>query len=138
MEKTVMYMERGTDKDDGPLVPLRRAKSGIEDLAVASQYKMGGNWYSSYPELRECHDLAMFLVDEVKIESVEMNEIGLARASTPRSSWISLQPSRIARGHGRLNWQRLLNWPTWGETRRGNEAWHWEPRPSSPLLTPRG
>jgi hypothetical protein len=43
-------------------------------------YKVGGKWYYSYPELRECHDLAMLPVDEVKIEPVEMNNIGLGKS----------------------------------------------------------
>jgi hypothetical protein len=32
MGKSGKYTERGTDEDDGPLVPLRRAMGGIEDL----------------------------------------------------------------------------------------------------------
>jgi hypothetical protein len=35
MEKSDRYMERGTDEDDGPLLPLRRAMGGIADLAQA-------------------------------------------------------------------------------------------------------
>jgi hypothetical protein len=50
------------------------------------RYKVGGKWYCSYPELRECHDPAMLPVDEVKIDLVTMNNIGLAKASTRRSS----------------------------------------------------
>ncbi len=32
MEKSGRYMERGTDEDDGPLLPLRRAMGGLADL----------------------------------------------------------------------------------------------------------
>ncbi len=40
------------------------------------RYKVGGKWYCSFPELRECHDLAMLPVDEVKIDPVNVNNIG--------------------------------------------------------------
>jgi hypothetical protein len=43
------------------------------------RYKLGGKWYCSYPELRECHDPAMILVDEVQIEGVRINDIGLGK-----------------------------------------------------------
>jgi hypothetical protein len=35
MEKSGRYMERGTDEDDGPLVPLRRAMGKKVDLVQA-------------------------------------------------------------------------------------------------------
>jgi hypothetical protein len=41
---------------------------------------VGGKWYCSYLELRECYDLAMLPVDEVRIDSVEMNDIGLGKS----------------------------------------------------------
>ncbi len=44
------------------------------------RYKVGGKWYCSYPELRECHDPAMLLVDEVKIDPVNVNNIGLEKS----------------------------------------------------------
>ncbi len=44
------------------------------------RYKVGSKWYCSYPELRECHDPAMLPVDEVKIEPVDMNDIGLGKS----------------------------------------------------------
>ncbi len=44
------------------------------------RYKIGGKWYCSYSEPRECHDPAMLPVDEVKIEPVNMNDIGLGKS----------------------------------------------------------
>ncbi len=44
------------------------------------RYKLGGKWYCSYPKLRECHDLAMLPVDEVKIEGLHMNDICLGKS----------------------------------------------------------
>ncbi len=41
---------------------------------------MGGKWYCSYPELKECHDPAMLPVGEVKIDPVEINNIGLGKS----------------------------------------------------------
>jgi hypothetical protein len=44
------------------------------------RYKVGGKWYCSYPDLRECHDPAMLPVDEVKIDPVTVNNIGLGKS----------------------------------------------------------
>ncbi len=44
------------------------------------RYKMGGKWYCSYPELKECHDPAMLPVDEVRIDPVKVNEVGLGKS----------------------------------------------------------
>jgi hypothetical protein len=44
------------------------------------RYKLGGKWYCSYPELRESHDPAMLPVDEVQIESLRMNDLGLGKS----------------------------------------------------------
>ncbi len=44
------------------------------------RYKVGGKWYCSYPDLRECHDPAMLPVDEVKIDPVTVNNIRLGNS----------------------------------------------------------
>jgi hypothetical protein len=44
-------------------------------------YKVGGKWYCSYPELRECHDPAMLPVDDVEIYPVTVNNIGLGKSN---------------------------------------------------------
>ncbi len=44
------------------------------------RYKVGGKWYCSYPELREWHDPPMLPVDEVRIEGLKMNYIGLGKS----------------------------------------------------------
>jgi hypothetical protein len=43
-------------------------------------YKVEGKRYCSYTKLRECHDLAMLLMDEVRIEGLKMNGIGLGKS----------------------------------------------------------
>jgi hypothetical protein len=60
---------------------IKSAGSPIHCNDVAPpRYKVGGKWYCSYPELKECHDLAMLLVDEVKIDPVEVNDVGLGKS----------------------------------------------------------
>jgi hypothetical protein len=92
---------------------IKSAGSPIHCNDVAlPRYKVGGKWYCSYPELKECHDPAMLPVDEVKIDPVEVTTSGWARISTPRSSWTSSPGSRTARGRGKPTWRRRRSWPT--------------------------
>jgi hypothetical protein len=44
------------------------------------RYKVGGKWYCSYPELKECHDPAALPVGEVKIDPVEVGDVGLGKS----------------------------------------------------------
>ncbi len=41
---------------------------------------MGSKWYCSYSELKECHDPEMLPVDEVRINPVQVNDIGLGKS----------------------------------------------------------
>jgi hypothetical protein len=41
---------------------------------------VGGKWYCSYLELKECHDPEMLPVDEVRIDPVKVNDIGLGKS----------------------------------------------------------
>ncbi len=59
---------------------------------------MGGKWYYSYPDLRECHDPAMLSVDEVKIDPVTVNNIRLGKSISPRSNWRSMPHFRTVKG----------------------------------------
>ncbi len=60
---------------------LKSAGSPIHCNDVAPpRYKVGGKWHCSYPELKECHDPAMLPVGEVKIDPVEINNIGLGKS----------------------------------------------------------
>ncbi len=43
------------------------------------RYKLGGKWYCSYRERKECHDPAILPVDEVQIEELCMNDIRLGK-----------------------------------------------------------
>jgi hypothetical protein len=60
---------------------IKSAGSPIHCNDVAPpRYKVGGKWYCSYPELKEYHDPAMLPVDEVKINPVEVTDIGLGKS----------------------------------------------------------
>jgi hypothetical protein len=60
---------------------IKTARSPVHCNDIAPlRYKVRGKCYCSYPELRECHDPAMLPVDEVRIESVEMNNIRLGKS----------------------------------------------------------
>jgi hypothetical protein len=60
-------------------VTINGTDAFVDDVAPP-RYKVGGKWYCSYPELKECHDPAMLPVDEVKIDPVEVNDIGLGKS----------------------------------------------------------
>jgi hypothetical protein len=60
---------------------IKSAGSPIHSNDVAPpRYKVGGKWYCSYPELKECHDPAMLPMDEVRIDPVMVNNIGLGKS----------------------------------------------------------
>jgi hypothetical protein len=50
------------------------------DIPPLTRYKLGGIRYCSYPELRESHDPAVLPVNEVQIEGLHMNDIGLGKS----------------------------------------------------------
>jgi hypothetical protein len=67
-------LSNGTEVDPISYI-IKTAGSPVHCNDIApSRYKVGGKWYYSYLELRECHDPAMLPVAEVRMESVEMNE----------------------------------------------------------------
>jgi hypothetical protein len=72
----------GTDAFVDPIrYVIKSTGSPIHCNDVAPpRYKVGGKWYCSYPQLKECHDPAMLPVDEVKIDPVEVNNIGLGKS----------------------------------------------------------
>jgi hypothetical protein len=60
---------------------IKSAGSPIHCNDVAPpRYKVGGKWYCSYPELKECHYPEMLHVDEVRIDPVQVNDIGLGKS----------------------------------------------------------
>jgi hypothetical protein len=71
----------GTDAFVDPIsYVIKSAGSPIHCNDVAPpRYKVGGKWYCSYPELKECHDPSMLPVDEVNIDPVEAND-GLGKS----------------------------------------------------------
>ncbi len=73
---------KGTDASVDPMsYVIKSAGSPIHCNDVAPpRYKVGGKWYSSYPELKECHDPEMLPVDEVRIDPVKVNDIGLGKS----------------------------------------------------------
>jgi hypothetical protein len=72
----------GTDMFVDPIsYVLKSAGSPIHCNDVAPpRYKVGGKWYCSYPELKECHDPAALPVGEVKIDPVEVGDVGLGKS----------------------------------------------------------
>jgi hypothetical protein len=58
---------------------IKSAGSPIHDVAPP-RYKVGGKWFCSYPQLKECHDPAMLPVDEVRIDLVTVNNISLGKS----------------------------------------------------------
>jgi hypothetical protein len=72
----------GTDAFMDPIsFVIKSAGSPIHCNDVAPpRYKVGGKWYCSYPELKECHDPEMLPVDEVRIDPVKVNDIGLGKS----------------------------------------------------------
>jgi hypothetical protein len=72
----------GTDAFVDPIsYVIKSAGSPIHCNDVAPlRYKVGGKWYCSYPELKECHDPEMLPVDEVRIDPVKVNDIGLEKS----------------------------------------------------------
>jgi hypothetical protein len=72
----------GTDAFVDPIsYVIKSAGSPIHCKDVTPPwYKVGGKWYCSYPELKECHDPEMLPVDEVRIDPVKVNDIGLGKS----------------------------------------------------------
>jgi hypothetical protein len=72
----------GTDTFVDPIsYMIKSAGSSIHCNDVAPpRYKVGGKWYCSYPELKECHDPVILPVDEVRIDPVKVNDIGLGKS----------------------------------------------------------
>jgi hypothetical protein len=72
----------GTDAFVDPIsYVIKSAGSPIHCNDVAPpRYKVGGKWYCSYPELKECHDPEMLPVDEVRIDPAQVNDIGLGKS----------------------------------------------------------
>jgi hypothetical protein len=72
----------GTDAFMEPIsYVIKSAGSPIHCNDVAPpRYKMGGKWYCSYPELKECHDPEMLPVDKVRIDPVKVNDISLGKS----------------------------------------------------------
>ncbi len=50
------------------------------NVIAPPRYKVGSKWYCSYPELKECHDPEILPVDEVRIDPVKVNDIGLGKS----------------------------------------------------------
>jgi hypothetical protein len=72
----------GTDAFADPIsYVIKSAGSPIHCNDVAPpRYKVGGKWYCSYPELKECHDPEILPIDEVRIDPVKVNDIGLGKS----------------------------------------------------------
>jgi hypothetical protein len=80
----------GTDAFVDPIsYVIKSAGSPIHCNDVAPpRYKVGGKWYCSYPELKELHDPEMLPADEVRINQVKVNDIGLGKSIYTGDSWM--------------------------------------------------
>ncbi len=61
------------------VIKSARSPVNCNDI-VPLRYKVGGKWYCSYLELRECYDPAMLPEDKVKIDLVTVNNIRLGKS----------------------------------------------------------
>jgi hypothetical protein len=80
--KEISVTVNGTDAFVDPIsYVIKSAGSPIHcNDVVPPRYKVGGKWYCSYPELKECHDPEMLPVDEVRIDPIKVNDIGLGKS----------------------------------------------------------
>jgi hypothetical protein len=93
---------------------------------------VGGKWYFSYPELRECHNLAMLPVDEVRIESLEMNDIGLCKSIYTEKQLGEFAAFQDSQGTRKAYLAETAELAYKGWNKKGSGAWPWAPRPSFP------
>jgi hypothetical protein len=84
---------------------------------------VGGKWYCSYPDLRECHDPAMLPVDEVKIDPVTVNNIGLGKSIYTKEQLEEFATFQDSQGTRKTYLAKIAEFPTCGETRKENGAW---------------
>jgi hypothetical protein len=68
---------------------------------------VGGKWYCSYLDLKEYHDPAMMPVDEVKIDPVIVNNIGLRKSIYTREQLEEFAWFQGSQGLGKHTWLRL-------------------------------
>jgi hypothetical protein len=100
---------------------IKSAGSPIHCNDVAPpRYKVGGKWYCSYPELKECHDPEMLPVDEVRSDPVKVNDIGLGKSIYTQEQLEEFARFQDSQGPGRPTWRRLRRWPTAAATRKGS------------------
>jgi hypothetical protein len=112
----------GTDAFVDPIrYVIKSAGSPIHCNDVAPpRYKVGGKWYCSYPELKECHDPEMLPVDgEDRPHAGQRHRLGqkhLHPRATGRVRQVPGQPGNqegVPGGDGG---------PTWAATRKENGA----------------
>jgi hypothetical protein len=83
------------------------------------RYKVGGKWFCSYPELRECHDPAILPVDEVRIEGLKMNDIGLGKSIYTKKKLDEHAAFQDSQELGERIWLRLMSWHILSRMERG-------------------
>jgi hypothetical protein len=112
----------GTDVFVDPIsYVIKSAGSPIHCNDVAPpRYKVGGKWYCSYLELKECHNPEMLPVDEVRIDPVKVNYIGLGKSIYTQEQLEEFAQLQVVRGPGRPTWRRQRRWPTAAATRKGS------------------
>jgi hypothetical protein len=57
---------------------------------VPPRYMLGGKWYCTYPEMRECHGPAMLPGDDVQIKTIWISDIGFGKSIYTKGRWRKL------------------------------------------------
>ncbi len=83
---------------------------------------MGGKWYCSYPELKECHDPEMLPMDEVRIDPVQVNDIGLGKSIYTQEQLDEFARFQDSQGTRKAYLAGRPRWPTWAATREESGA----------------
>ncbi len=114
----------GTDAFVDPIsYVIKSAGSPIHCNDVAPpRYKVGGKWYCSYPELKECHDPAM-LPGKVKIDPVEVSDIGLGKSIYTKAQLDEFAHFQDSQRMRKATWQRWRSWPTPVARRMASGGW---------------
>jgi hypothetical protein len=104
---------------------IKTAGSPVDCNDIAPpRYKVGGKWYCSYPELRECHYPAMLPVDKVRIDGVKMNDIVLGKSIYTKKQLDEFAAFQDSQGTRKAYLTETAELAYMGWTRSESGAWH--------------
>jgi hypothetical protein len=124
----------GTDTFVDPIsYEIKSVGSPIHCNDVAPpQYKVGGQWYCSYPVLKECHNLVMLPVDEVRIDPVTVNNISLGKSIYTKEQLAEFARFQDSQGTRKAYLAETAEMAYIGSTRRVSGGWPWARGPKGP------